>query len=418
MARQVSPNQNSKLIFTERFVDGDGDNLTVDAVELDAIDGITQSGASRTPSWLGFSSTQNTLSSGATEILVDLEIDSGSLSDNTTYTFVVEVSDPSIGGKRFVDLHVREKENAATQVWVSYHDRIYRVQADGTLLDNYSLSGINQNRKRTPIAAMPGNDVVIGLENKIERRDNNFNLIWDNQDIANDTRALTFGTDGFLYVADDSGQILKINRDGTTVDTIAGTGSYDRIEPWIIPISNSNVFFAEEGNGEVRLIDGNGDLVWNVSQNGVRTGFGHDDQDRLGGAGSKVAVYDSEGTLRWESSYYNDNYNGGIAAGSFDPRTNRLAVVGDDQFDFRVMAHDDNGNVKWEVADVPSRESNGLAGCLAWDEGQNVYVGATHEDYHPHLVKIDFDGNVLYDNRLENVSDYREIQVAVPRFLG
>ncbi len=106
MARNVTPNQNGDLEFQERVIDQDGDTITLDSVELDEIDGTPQTGGDRDPSWLSWSATDNTLQSGTTEKLVNIDVEAASLNVNVTYTFKLVANDGTTTTPRFVDLQV------------------------------------------------------------------------------------------------------------------------------------------------------------------------------------------------------------------------------------------------------------------------------------------------------------------------
>lgn len=428
MARQVTPNQNDVIKFDERIVDGDGDNLTVDSVELESIDGITQSGGSRSPAWLSYTSTQNTLSSGATELIVTLEIDSTQVSDDTTYTIELIVSDPSIGDTRYVDFLTRPQKAAAQNIYVSRSDgRVMRINGDGSNGANKDFSSDVPDRY-VPITATDNEKVIVGLKNRIEKWDKALSTkLWENKDIGGDTTSMTFGTDGFIYVADESGQLLQINRDGTTVRTIRGTNGFNGyVRPDIIPIANGNVFIYVDSDRRGYLVDKFGDVIWSNSHKAYRS-FGHQDQNRLGLVGNDgIEVYDRDGNQLWQSNYVDNNYNGGMSDAGIDPYSNRVAVGGvTSRDDVRLVYFDDKGNVKADTKIeqfMPTGREDTFLEQVQWDENQNVYLLVDDEnnvnDGRPIIGKFDFDGGYIWDNTLTGHTDFRNYRLAVPRFLG
>lgn len=429
MARTVTPNQNDNILFDERIIDGDGDTLSVDSVELDQIDGITQSGGDRTPGWLSYSTASNTLASGATEFIVTVEIDSTQVSDNTVYTIEIIVSDPSIGDTRYVDFAVRPKKAAAKNIYHSVGEgfgTVRRINGDGS--DGASKTFSDTPTAELPLAATDNEEVIVGLKNRIERWDENLSTKrWENKDIAGDTLAMTFGTDGFVYVLDGSGQLLQINRSGTTVATIRGTDGFnDRVKPWIVPISNGNVFLYIDDDSRAYLVDRLGNEIWRVDR-GARRSFGHADQDRLGLVGNDgIYVYDRDGNLRWNSNYFENQYADRPDAADYNPYSNRLAVIGASDSNLRLALFDDNGNVKADTRledflPIGSFDSRGWE--CAWDENDNVYVLVGDEndfsEYRGVLAKFDRDGGYIWDNVLTSYLDnFPSHRIAVPRFLG
>jgi hypothetical protein len=125
MTRVLTEDQSGNLTFQERATDVDQDQITLEKVELDAIDGTTQSGGARDPSWLSWTSTFN--AGDPSEMLIDVTIDASELSQGTTYTFLFEVSDGIETTTRTVDLVVTGiVPSKGTILLVSDADFVYK----------------------------------------------------------------------------------------------------------------------------------------------------------------------------------------------------------------------------------------------------------------------------------------------------
>ena len=93
MATELTdPDNDDILEFTETVEDIDGDSLAI-TLELDEINGNTQSGSDRNPSWLSFT-TNSTLSNGERNVDVNISIDTGGLGGaGSTYKFKATADD-------------------------------------------------------------------------------------------------------------------------------------------------------------------------------------------------------------------------------------------------------------------------------------------------------------------------------------
>ncbi len=106
MARDVTPDGNDNLNFQERATDVDGDTITLNKVELDAINGTPQSGADRNPAWLSHTTTFN--AGALSELLIDVTVDSTALTVPSTYDLLFEVTDGQATTTHTVSLNVTQ----------------------------------------------------------------------------------------------------------------------------------------------------------------------------------------------------------------------------------------------------------------------------------------------------------------------
>jgi hypothetical protein len=91
MTRNLTdPDGNGILEWQERVVDVDGDSLSIDLI-LDKVDGSNATNSN--PSWLGYTTTTNTINTDETEVLVDITADTSGLSAGSTYTFEITADD-------------------------------------------------------------------------------------------------------------------------------------------------------------------------------------------------------------------------------------------------------------------------------------------------------------------------------------
>lgn len=106
MARTVTVNANGFIEFTEVVSDTDGDTITLQSVELDAIDGVTQVGSNRNPSWLSWDTVDSVVGNGTTQKEVKLDIAALGVDEGSTYTFKLVASDGQATAARTVDFSV------------------------------------------------------------------------------------------------------------------------------------------------------------------------------------------------------------------------------------------------------------------------------------------------------------------------
>lgn len=109
MPRTLTKNSDGDLVFTEEAFDPNGDDLTHPIkVELDAVDGTTQTGSDRRPSWLSTKLQENGLQSdGEWKETMTVIVDASALSAGTTYTFLLKASDGNLEKDLLRDLTVQ-----------------------------------------------------------------------------------------------------------------------------------------------------------------------------------------------------------------------------------------------------------------------------------------------------------------------
>jgi len=92
MPELTDPDNDGILEFTQTVEDVDGDSVSITG-ELDQVNGTTQSGSDRNPSWFSFT-TSSTLSAGTRTVDVDIQINASELGGaGTTYTFELYADD-------------------------------------------------------------------------------------------------------------------------------------------------------------------------------------------------------------------------------------------------------------------------------------------------------------------------------------
>jgi DNA-binding beta-propeller fold protein YncE len=227
MARVVTKNAQGDLEFQERVTDEDGDNITLQSVELDQIDGVAQSGGDRSPSWLSWGTTDNTLGDGTTEKLVDIDVAASGLEEDTTYTFKLVASDGSATATRTVDLVMSSISNAG--LFIYGIDTANNAVVRGDLDTAYSLTSISNVISQSftsffdysslsPIGVYVGDggSRIYLMDNDSNRLDEyNLNSPYDPTSVGSLTNTITslpsepvglfFRTDGTsFYVLDDS----------------------------------------------------------------------------------------------------------------------------------------------------------------------------------------------------------------------
>lgn len=105
MPELTDPDNDGILEFTQTAEDADGDSLSI-TLELDQINGTTQSGSDRNPSWLSYS-TSEVIQGGTTTVEINVELNASELGDaGTTYTFLLEADDGTATTDRTFTLDV------------------------------------------------------------------------------------------------------------------------------------------------------------------------------------------------------------------------------------------------------------------------------------------------------------------------
>lgn len=116
MSREVEKDINGNLVFTERCIDPDGDNITLTVVELYAVDGAPP--PNPMPSWLTYTTEQAPLGTGETRRDVTIFAVEAGLTPDTTYTFRLVAKDQQSGPvEHFVDLVVADLPGSLLGKW-------------------------------------------------------------------------------------------------------------------------------------------------------------------------------------------------------------------------------------------------------------------------------------------------------------
>jgi hypothetical protein len=132
MARNLTdPNSDGTLEWQERVVDVDGDSISIDLI-LDQVNGSNATNSN--PSWLGFTTTTNTINTDETEVLVDITADTSGLSEGYTYTFEITADDGITTTTRTFQLEVTEPPPAFPG------SRFYSVDISNDLVREYGMT--------------------------------------------------------------------------------------------------------------------------------------------------------------------------------------------------------------------------------------------------------------------------------------
>jgi len=229
MATELTdPDDDGVLEFTQTIEDVDGDALSV-TLELDQINGTTQSGSDRDPDWLSFT-TSSSLSGGTRTVDVNIEINASELGGaDTTYTFVLTTDDGISTSTCRFDVDVKPPPT--------------QYNVDGTKIITYGTE--------------------FGGEESIY--DYDLTTAWDVTTVTNETKTLRkndgvspvishVSPDGkYLYVGQSSSEVawytLSTGYDGSTA-TFQGTVNFDNKGG---SVSNVNTLFTKL-NGEKLFI--------------------------------------------------------------------------------------------------------------------------------------------------------------------
>lgn len=136
MARTLTKNASDELTWTEKVYDDDEEDVShplTEKVELDKVDGTSQSGSDRNPPWLDAVVTELGVVGGRWEEEVDVTVDATALDPGTTYTFLYRGTD----GKATTDL-LRELKVGSLTVFEG--SRLYVVGAAGDDAYEYHAS--------------------------------------------------------------------------------------------------------------------------------------------------------------------------------------------------------------------------------------------------------------------------------------
>lgn len=144
MPELTDPDNDGILEFTQTVEDVDGDSLSITG-ELDQINGTTQTGSDRNPSWFSFT-TSSTLSGGTRIVDVNVQIDASELGGaGTTYTFELYADDGVSSSTCTFTLSVESSTTGAEFFFINDNndDKLEKFNvSDGSEEQNfYSYSG-------------------------------------------------------------------------------------------------------------------------------------------------------------------------------------------------------------------------------------------------------------------------------------
>lgn len=160
MPELTDPDSDGLLEFTETAEDIDGDNLNITG-ELDQIDGVTQSGSARNPSWFSYT-TSSSISGGTRTVDVDISIDASELGPaGTVYTFEFTADDGISTATRTFTLKITQSVDGSR---LFIHDNQFNDVLQYDLGSNWDITTLSFVKK-TP---SPGATSPSGLEFKID----------------------------------------------------------------------------------------------------------------------------------------------------------------------------------------------------------------------------------------------------------
>jgi len=409
MARNVSPNASGDLVFTERVVDADGDSLSVDSVELHRIDGVKQTGSDRSPSWLSYTTTTNTLASGATELLVNMVVDSGGVGSLVNYEFRLTVSDPSVTRRHTVDLTVRPGTSAASRVWVATgitngDGNLLVVRADGTFVKNQTFSA--SDSVYPGVAATENGEGLFGVTDRLARFDSSLNVVWEDTAAVGKVMAVAQGPKGFIYYIDETRDMYRINRSGGERTFFSGSHDDNREPNSQMSVDDDGrVFYSERGR-TARLLDPSGSVVFSKNADYAST-MAPDRDLVLLHDNDLIYGYDKSGTQRFETSLNRcDDL-------SINPEKDIFASINEND----IRLYDFSGQ---EFARRSISVSTGGRSAGDWDENDNLFVCVEGDYEATHVMRYDVDLNRQWENNIDVTgSDYMgSIAIGVPREMG
>jgi hypothetical protein len=149
MPELTDPDNDGILEFTQTVEDVDGDSLSITG-ELDQINGTTQSGSDRNPSWFSFT-TSSSLSGGTRTVDVNIQINASELGGaGTTYTFELYADDGVSTSTCTFTLEVTS--SSPNTLLISYND------------NEFQTYDIKNGTFNTVIPSAPGaNDYIVAF---------------------------------------------------------------------------------------------------------------------------------------------------------------------------------------------------------------------------------------------------------------
>ena len=162
----------------------------------------------------------------------------------------------------------------AGQVYIAdnKNHRIQKYSSIGEPLASFGMPGPAAGQLQNPvgIAVNKEDGTLFIIESGMNRvqwfAESSFMASWELEELgAFDTRSVTVGKGGVVYVVNTSGgTILRLNYNGTIKDTIGAPGSGDGqlSGPWDVAVDdNGNIFVADRGNNRVQVFDKDGAFV-------------------------------------------------------------------------------------------------------------------------------------------------------------
>jgi hypothetical protein len=413
MPRNVTPNGSGDLVFTERVVDGDGDALSVESLELHKIDGVTQTGSDRSPPWLSYTTATNTLSSGATELLVDVVADSTGVASRANYEFWLYVSDPSVTRRRSVDLTVRPGKNAASRIWIATsrndgNQNLCVVRADGTIVNKQTVSAPD-NGEDSGVAATDNGEGLFGADYRLARFDSSLNVVWEDTLAVGKVVAVAQGPKGFIYYIDESYDMYRLNRSGGereyfhgALDGRPNTGLY---------VDDQGRVLYSDTSSFARLLDPSGSVIFRKdAEDAVAMAPDRDfvvisNSDNSGNY--PLSGYDKSGNRRFNTNEIN------FQGLSVHPEKDIFAGANEDE----VRLYDFSGK---ELARDGLRVWAGYEADCSWDEDDNLFVCVEGNNEDTYVFRYDEDLNEQWRTNYDGTggSNIDELAIGVPRTMG
>ena len=244
----TDPDDDGILEFTQTAEDVDGDSLSI-TLELDEINGTTQSGSDRDPSWLSFT-TSSSLSGGTRRVDVDVEINASELGGaGTTYTFELSADDGAATSTCMFTIDVLEASKNLSSPFYLDTDGDQNLTTDehqldltksntGTSVDGNDIGKCYSQPGRSEVAfdkyGDPNNSTIL--------MDDDFNKLWEYPAYF---RKGAWNDNYFVFADSQTGFYVLDFSSGSEV--CSAYISNDRIADVGI-LSNDNLFFYEQND--------------------------------------------------------------------------------------------------------------------------------------------------------------------------
>lgn len=371
------PNDDGILEFTQTVEDVDGDSLSI-SLELDEINGTTQSGTDREPNWLSFTTSSSLQNDGTRIVDIKVEVDASELAGaGTTYSFVLVANDGITSSTCSFTLEVKSQFKSATDLWQGENGG----DGDGSI-ENVDLSNA------TFTSEVDNLNNVLGLHQR--GTGNIFALDWDGSNFSvheykddGSKVGSTTITANLPTVEVRTGSVLIVNSDGTylivydddssfsftepVVEKISADGSsslarfrLNRFSPGgIVRMPNGNILAT--GESKISELDEGLSTInsASVSDIGETALVGREGKYITVGGNDGLFVFDSNFNQRWSKT--NVNYRWAPVLGDY--------IVAWDTTNRRWIVYDKNGNQQTTISsalsnieDVVTDQQNKFAG--------------------------------------------------------